>query len=368
MARKQMKIRARPKTGLAAVPLDSFRKCLFYFHYEIDSKEISKIIKGHLKDAFAKDDYRAITAHPEYNFTMASNYAACIFWEKAGLKISDYADYINWKDRFIEHFSKLIETGKKLLLTKTVSKPIPVISPRDRLIAKINSTIMVDIEDLEDDWMNGIKKTIDLYTQFKKYGLSGNAVDLVKEYIEFSYQEYSDAYTGACDQAEEAWSHIGKPELKRRVKAYEEMLSDLDKIKNAAKAQRKTRVKKPRAADKQVDKIKFLKESIEYKIVSIAPIQIVGSMRLYVFNVKTRELTEYVSESVTGFEVKGTTLQNVSELSRKTRLRKPEDFLSIVQSKTPRQVDNEWQKLTTKTSSPNGRLNSDCLLLRVLDR
>lgn len=146
------------------------------------------------------------------------------------------------------------------------------------------------------------------------------------------------------------------------------MLADLDKIKNAAKAVRKTRAPKPKSADTQITKIQYLKESNEYKLVSIKPIQIIGSMRLYVFNTKTRELFEYISESASGFAIKGTTLQNFSNQSRKTRLRKPEEILNIVQTKTPKQVDNVWQKLTTKTTEPNGRINSDCLLLRVLDR
>ena len=62
-----------------------------------------------------------------------------------------------------------------------------------------------------------------------------------------------------------------------------------------------------------------------FKITSILPITIVGAMRLYVFNVKTKELTEYVSSSPKGFEVKGTSLQNVGEESRKIKLRKPDE-------------------------------------------
>ena len=127
-------------------------------------------------------------------------------------------------------------------------------------------------------------------------------------------------------------------------------------------------MRKPKAADKQITNLKYRKEDHEFKIASVLPILLVGAMRIYVFNVKTKELTEYVTDSTKGFEVKGTTLQNVGSDSRKTRLRKPTEILPIIQAKTIRQIDNTWNSLTTKTNSPNGRLNSDCVLLRVSDR
>ena len=91
-------------------------------------------------------------------------------------------------------------------------------------------------------------------------------------------------------------------------------------------------------------------------------------MRLFVFNVKTRTLSEYVSSGPNGLEIKGTTLQNFDEaLSRSKKLRKPEEILPITLSKTARQIKNVWEKLTTKDASVNGRLNEDTILLRVLN-
>lgn len=371
LKKKVRKIRARAKTGLAAAPLDSFSKLRFYFHYEMDAKEISPIIKGWIKSEFSKEDAKAILANPEYHFTMHAHFAACIFWNSLNLEIDD-EHYKKWPTVAHSYYEDILESGKAILKEKAESTSdstsnVVKLNPHQRLMNKINDTIMTDIELLFEDWADGEKNSLDLYAQFKKHGLTGSATEPVRKQVELQLTEYRDAYSGDCADAVEGWSHVTKPELKRRIKALEEMLSDLDKIKNAAKATRKTRIKKPRAADKQVDKLQYLKESNEYKIVSILPIQIIGSMRLYVFNTKTRELIEYISESVSGFEVKGTTLQNISNASRKTRLRKPEEFLGIVQSKTPRQIDNEWQKLTTKTSKPNGRINTDCVLLRSLD-
>jgi hypothetical protein len=147
------------------------------------------------------------------------------------------------------------------------------------------------------------------------------------------------------------------------------MLADLDRLQSAAKATRKLRVKQPKAADKQVAKLKYKKEDNDYKIVSVAPLSVIGSHRLFTFNAKTRVITEFVTSSAKGFEVSGTTLKNIdTSLSRSTRLRKPDAFIPIVLSKTTKQIDNEWKSLTTKTTVPNGRMSVDTVLLKVMDK
>jgi hypothetical protein len=147
------------------------------------------------------------------------------------------------------------------------------------------------------------------------------------------------------------------------------MLADLDRLRSAAKATRATRVKQPKAADKQVARVQYKKEDTEFKLVSIPPIKLVGGTRLFVFNTKTRAITEYLTQDVKGFEISGTSIKNFDKVnSRTTRLRKPNEFLPIVQSKTPNQIASAWSSLTTKTTVPNGRLNKDTILLRVLDK
>ena len=147
------------------------------------------------------------------------------------------------------------------------------------------------------------------------------------------------------------------------------MLSDLDRLKSAAKAIRKTKVKGPKAADKQVARVQYKPEDNDFKLVSIPPIQIVGKLRLYAFNTKSRMLTEYVTSATNGFEVSGTSIKNFDKVSSRTiKLRKPDDFLPIVLNKTPNQINKEWSTLTTKGSVPNGRLNKDTILLRTLDK
>ena len=144
------------------------------------------------------------------------------------------------------------------------------------------------------------------------------------------------------------------------------MLADLDRIKSATKATRKIRTKKPMSADKQVAKVKYMKEDTNFKLVSINPVTIIGNIRLYTFNTKRRILSEYVTMDPKGFSIKGTTIQNFDkDQSRQVKLRKP-DILQSVLKDRPTVVSKNWNEtIKTKSSLPNGRLNEDTILLRV---
>ena len=78
-------------------------------------------------------------------------------------------------------------------------------------------------------------------------------------------------------------------------------------------------------------------------------------------------LFDYKSAVAAGLAIKGTTLQTLDEATcRCIRLRKPEEFLQIALNSTANQFEKAWTKLTTKEGKPNGRINSDTILLRAI--
>ena len=367
--KKKKSIPKRPKTGLKAVPLDrGFSQCHWHFYEEIDKKDIEKLCKDYVKNTFSKDDAAAILANSEYHFHMYSGRAAAIFWMNHGLEFE--GKWYEYPERVYQEYEALIEPGKAILAEKKAEADqkakAKVYSPQELLRMKVNNTVGYELDYLEDEWIEGKKTDTDLYTLFQKHDLKGAAAPYLKPRVEFMHDEYAAAYNKTDDYAVEAYSHLTRKELKRRLDVTVRMLGDLDKIQAASKATRKKRTPKVRTADKQVKALKFLKDDNDYKLVSVDPISVPGTYRLYTFNVKTRELAEYFTTSTNGFEIKGTTIQNFDkDKSRKTRLRKPDDFLPIVLKKTPNQIDKEWKKLTTKTTEPTGRINADTILLRV---
>ena len=365
--KKAPRVPRRPKIGIAAAPKDNFDRCKYYFHYEILPRDVAPLVKAWVAKEFSKDDAKAILAHPEYQFTMYSHWAATIFWMNEGLEFDDKNKI--FKERIRGHYEKLIEPGLQILKEKQGAAEektnVVRLTPQQLMARKINETVMADIDELEDAWIGDKKETIDLYSLFKKHDLKPAAVPVVRTRIEAWLEEYSGAYNKTDEQLVEGYSHIKRPELKRRVKACEDMIADLDRIVQAGKATRKPRVKKPKAADKQIAQLKYKKEDNELKIVSINPVMIIGATRLIVINSKYRTVTEYITERREGFEIKGTTLVGFDvEQSRTKTMRKPEEFIPLC-SKTLRQFNKAFNELTTKESKPTGRINADCVLIKV---
>jgi hypothetical protein len=314
-----------------------------------------------------------ILSHPEYKFAMTHD-AATAFWYNNDIH-KEYGEGLDNQKacEFLEHLMDktilMIESGKVIYEEKQKANNIVSISPAVKLMRKINNTIMQELLDLEDKWIDGDDATINIYDRFKYHGLTNTAISHVKPMIEGWLLDYEDAYYKRCDQAVEGYSHLKRSTLNHRIKVCKAMLEDLERIRSATKATRNVKVKRPKSVDKQVARVQYKKEDNDFKIVSINPIQIPTKSRLYAFNTKSKMVIEYITESVNGFEISGSTIKNFSKgLSRTICLRKPLDFLPIVLQKTPKQIDAAWQTLKTKTKVPNGRINKDTILLRVLDK
>ena len=368
---KKKVIRARARTGLAGIPVDKgFNAVKDYFHLQVDKKDCVSQVKTWVKKNFPEPS-KYILANPEYHFSM-THHAATAFWYNNDLYKNNDADGNIAKDFLNNLFDKmipLIEKGKVIYEEKQKANNVVSISPAVKLMRKINNTIMQELLDLEDKWIDGDDATINIYDRFKYHGLTNTAISHVKPMIEGWLLDYEDAYHKRCEQAVEGYSHLKRSTLNHRIKVCKAMLEDLERIRSATKATRNVKVKRPKSVDKQVARVQYKKEDNDYKIVSINPIQIPTKTRLYAFNTKSKMIIEYVTESVNGFEISGSTIKNFSKGSSRTIcLRKPLDFLPIVLQKTPKQIDAAWQTLKTKTKVPNGRINKDTILLRVLDK
>ena len=368
---KKKVLRARARTGLAGIPVDKgFNAVKDYFHLQVDKKDCVSQVKTWVKKNFPQPA-KYILANPEYHFSM-THHAATAFWYNNDLYKNNDADGNTAKEFLNNLFDKmipLIEKGKVIYEEKQKANNIVSISPAVKLMRKINNTIMQELLDLEDKWIDGDDATINIYDRFKYHGLTNTAISHVKPMIEGWLLDYEDAYYKRCDQAVEGYSHLKRSTLNHRIKVCKAMLEDLERIRSATKATRNVKVKRPKSVDKQVAKVQYKKEDNDFKIVSINPIQIPTKSRLYAFNTKSKMVIEYITESVNGFEISGSTIKNFSKgLSRTICLRKPLDFLPIVLQKTPKQIDAAWQTLKTKTKVPNGRINKDTILLRVLDK
>jgi hypothetical protein len=144
------------------------------------------------------------------------------------------------------------------------------------------------------------------------------------------------------------------------------IVTDAEKLASNKSAARKPRKKKPVSFDKKVKNLKFKKDDVDNKLVSIDPVKIVGAEKLWFYNVKTRKLGVYVAADAAGLDVKGSAIQNYkyNESICKT-LRKPKDVLSKVLDGGKIVLRKVMSQINSKESELNGRINKDTILLRV---
>ena len=340
-----------------------WQKAAHWYNYFYKTKEYVPTILQFAEEKFGynADQIKAFKKLKDYEFGYLGKLAKIHYrgYEYTEKELADAGE------KFKELYELALVTVEQIE-DKAAAKPVVTIQQRQK--AKILETIMDDWDSVVDGWLDGDFKTnFDAYKLFKHYGLKGSALNMFKAMVEQEYQPIKDAYDKTCDQAVEAFSHVKRTNQKKMITTMETIFEDLDKLKVANKAARIPRVKKPKASDVQVKNLKYKVEDIDAKLMSINPVMIPGKEVLFVYNTKTRKLTQYNSNSTKGFEVSGTTIKNVCEKSRVTTLRKPDDILPLILSKTIKQIDKQvWDTLTTKVNVPNGRINADCILLRVL--
>lgn len=195
-------------------------------------------------------------------------------------------------------------------------------------------------------------------------GIRGPMVKKVLVRIEKTMQELREALEGTDKQLVEGYSNFKKVELKRLLGIYESLESALGQAKvMSVRKPRKTKAKPPAVV---AAKVKFCKESTEYGLKSIYPVNVVGAGEVWLFNAKTRKLACY--KSIDGMELtfKGTTLLNWdTEKSSTKTIRKPQELLKLIGQGT-RAWNAYFKSVVAKPGSLTGRVNEDTLILAAL--
>ena len=336
-----------------------------WYNYFYDNKDYVPFAIDYLKDVEGWDDdkIKIFLRLPDWKIRRIGNMA--IVWSR-GYKFS--APLLESTAQIAADLFEEASLLEEQRIEAVKEKPkLPSIQERTR--AKVLDTIYAEFDVLVvDQWMDGNSKVdFPAFSLFKNFGLKGNAITIFHSMIESGYLELKEAYDKTCPDCVEAYSHVTKGNKKKMLNVYESIFSDLDKLKDSFKATRKARVRVPKSNDKQVSKLNYMKEDLESKLTSIDPVLIPGKTKLWIYNTKQGKLTEFFTDNGSGFEVVGSTLKNFDpKLSKVTKLRKPEQILPKILNKTEFQIKKIWKELTTKIYEPTGRINKDCILMRVI--
>lgn len=356
----------RATTDWSAVPADQYndkiRETLRHYGYFYDHKDAFKWALAWIKTNMEKQALAEFKESPDRYFSQTAGSLCKIMMD--GGKITDTAKALVERE---------ISAARKRGITAMLEKKEESSLPPKKTIADImkenTSNFIAEIEEVLDIFFRGTWVDIEeysVYNELKKIDAPAVTAKAIVDYYTPQRDEIEELIKKKTPDLVEGYSHMSAKEKRDYLKLLNTIIDDAERYQLSKKAVRKTRAKKPKSVDQQVAKVKFLKESNEFKLTSIDPSQIVGSDTLYMFNTKTRQLVCLSTNDAGGFKVQGTTIQNIDEkTSTRRTLRKPDEFLSEFMKATKAKSAVQYNKLTTKPAAANGRINEHMILLKA---
>ena len=248
---------------------------------------------------------------------------------------------------------------------KAEAKVTKVISIQERVANRANELI-ADIEvHLDNFYRDGtmFKPSDWLSQQQVKPAIAQRIADYYKPL----YSELFDAVSGKDPQLREGYEHYKKPKLKAYMEFVKSIISAAELRSVIAKASRKPRKKKEKPASAIVAKLNFKEKDEELKLVSVDPKQILGANQLWVFNTKYRTMAVYNAMGPAGLGIKGSTVTGFDEkTSIVKKLRKPTEQVNKLLEGGKVILRKYMDDIKCKPKEATGRINKECILVRII--
>ena len=280
-------------------------------------------------------------------------------------RLADREQYLSEKHlQFITDTADSLISKYKIVKEKkvVVVESAPIVSIQQRMEEKAHE-LAGEIEGAIDDFVTSKGKVI---FSTKNFLLANQvAAPIAKRIGELfigTSNELHEALAGEDEQLVEGYSNFTKRELKKFAEFVDGIIADCQQQVQTAKANRAPRKRKAVPPSKVVGKMKFMREFAEFGLKSCKPEDILTSTELWVYNTKYRKVQVYKADMGT-LSVKGTTVIGFSlKDSQSMKLSKQEEFFKGL-SMGKRALNGAIKKLPTKPTTPNGRINEECVLL-----
>ena len=333
--------------------VDSYRinlvTALNWFNAERDKKDAKKYIED-----FATKHGISLGSVNESEVTLTMGWLARLSVKGAVLSQEHH-------QRLVSYISNLKPPKRAVAMTTA-----PRISIQESTQNKIKE-YLGELEGVFDTLAKDPRINFSLLDDLKKHQLPQSAGPEIQTWSKSKLRELIDAYEGKDKDLAEGYSNFKKKDLMLFIKKLGSFIEEAEKYSSFKKANRKPRQKKVKPAGQQVKDIKYKVKDEELKISSVLPSEMVGSSQVWVFNAKTRKLSVYKTDSAMGIQVKGTTLQNYDpDMSCQKTLRKPEQQLKELLAAGKVQLRKFMDNVKAVASVPNGRINADTLIVRVV--
>ena len=327
-------------------------KALNYYNVAYDDKDKRKWVMTHVGKAKVKQFDNA----PDYMFKQLG----------AIIRLKQRDQYLAEKElKYIEDTIKQLSSIKAVESEDDDKKTKPAgPSIQDRMLssAKVHAA---EFDAMLDEFI--INGTIpDFASYLKANNVSAQVAKLIPSFYNKLATELVQVYNKEDEQLVEAYSHLTVPKLKKFMNIVMSIMNECTQRTVSAKSERKPRVRKEKPASVIAAKVKYLNEFSELEIKSEHPSKIVNASVAVVYNTKSRKLMVYEADDVSKLSIKGSSIigYSVANSGSKT-IRKPEIVKDIC-AMNKSNIRQTFKGLTTKESAVNGRMNADCIIVKVL--
>ncbi len=350
-----------------------FRISMEFYRLENTGKELKpKIINWMSQAGYTKDQIAQFKKTRDSRCTITMGAIAANLLKGMPIARADFNEGRSTAQWLGEQITKvMMEGAKDIGEEETIEQKntAPVVSIQDRVReATFNMTEEIEdaIEAFSTDPESFDPKAFKVVNLLRGKQAKAAHARIIRDFYQRQHDEYLELQEGKCDQLKEAYRHLTKPQVKKIIAFYHEILSACDMLMQEAKVNRKPRAKKSKPVEKIVEKLKYCKGNEPLKLVSISPADIVGAKELWVFNVKTRKLGKYVATEFAELGVKGTSVTGFDEAkSVQKTLRKPEEQLKEFKAAGKVALRKFLEDIKAVDIKLNGRINEDTVLLKA---
>ena len=344
------------------------RKSFNFYNYFYNQKDMRKFllewVKKNMKLTPAQFEAFSSASPDSLPITVYSLARAHI---KAGMPFrARHTEYVTKNVMEIVNSKPIAEKvriAKAAKAEKDAVAHVPTI--QERMAEKTAETIG-EMEGIVDEAMHG-RPTENIYALLTTRAVPQSQVGKIRDVFQKQINELAASIGSKQEHLKEGYKFLKKDALNTVSAFYVKLMEDLDSYTAVKKATKKARVKKPKSKEKQVAKVKYMKESKELKLISVNPADIIGAQEVWVYHTKYRKLGKYVADSLSlTLGVKGTSITGYdTNLSTAKTLRKPTEQLKELMKAGKVQLRTFLKDIKAVETKLNGRLNAEILILKV---
>lgn len=346
-----------------------WRDGLYYYNYHYTIGDMIKYVRqyGTQMLRWSKEDIAAFNEVEEWRTGMTA--AGCCKMLMNGAPLTE-----STKRFLTKRLNEVLSLGRERIAAKKPEAKVVKLTIQDRMREKLSDTIG-EIEHWYDLMRDG-KPVPDMVVWLREQNVPQAFVNQIADYYTPVMAELEQAIslrkkknrTPDEDQLVEAYQHITKDKHKAIADFYDQLTTALETYGAVKKAVRKARVKKPPSKEKLVKGVKYCEQHTELNLVSVNPVDIIGSNTVWIYNVKTRKLGKYIAAADAGqLGIKGSAIIGFDEKKSVAKtLRKPAEQLKQFANAGKVALRTFLEDIKAVDVALNGRLNKDIVLVKVV--